>query len=87
METYAKSLKQSYEVMDIASFAKSEGIKEGERRGERRGEKRGLMEGRKEGRKESLIEVAHRLLQRGMAIDEILFVTNLPREQINELLE
>ena len=79
METYAKSLRQSYEVMDIANFAKFEGLKEGE--------KRGLIKGRKEGRKEGLIEVAHKLLQKGMTIDEILSITNLPRVQINELFK
>ena len=67
METYAKSLRQSYEVMDIANFAR--------------------VEGRKEGRKEGLIEVAHKLLQKGMTIDEILSITNLTRVQIKELLK
>jgi len=67
METYAKSLRQSYEVMDIANFAR--------------------VEGRKEGRKEGLIEVAHKLLQRGMTIDEILSITNLTRLQIKELIK
>jgi len=67
METYAKSLRQSYEVMDIANFAR--------------------VEGRKEGQKEGLIEVAHKLLQRGMTIDEILSITNLTSVQIKELLK
>jgi len=71
METYAKSLRQSYEVMDIANFARTEGRKEG------------LIEGLMEGRK----EVAWKLLQKGMTIDEILSLTNLPREQIKEMLK
>ena len=91
METYAKSLRQSYEVMDIASFAKSEGIKEGERRGERRGLIEGRIEGRIEGERRGLIEgekqITRKLLQKGMDIDEILSITNLTHEQIMELLK
>ena len=87
METYAKSLKQSYEVMDIANCAKAEGIEEGERRGEKRGEKRGLREGRKEGFIEGEKRIVRKLLQNGMGIEEILFITSLSREQIKELLK
>ena len=79
METYAKSLSQSYEVMDIANFARVEGRKEGRMEGR----KEGKMEGRVEGR----VEVAHKLLQRGMSIEEILPLTNLTREQIQKLLK
>jgi len=74
MEMYAKSLRQSYEVMDIANFAKSEGRREGRREGR----KEGLIEGEK--------RIVRKLLQQGMGIDEILFITSLTREQIKELL-
>ena len=90
METYAKSLRESYEVMDIASFAKSEGLKEGEKRGERRGlvkgEKRGLVKGEKRGLIEGERRIVRKLLQKGMGIDEILSITSLSREQVKELL-
>ena len=83
METYAKSLRQSYEVMDIANFARVEG--------EKRGRMEGRKEGRKEGRMEGLIEgekrIARKLLQKGMVIDEILSITSLTRGQIKELLK
>jgi predicted transposase/invertase (TIGR01784 family) len=69
METYAKSLRQSYEVMDIANFAKFEGRREG------------LIEGLIEGEK----RIARKLLQKGMGIDEILSITSLTRKQIKEL--
>jgi len=75
METYAKSLRQSYEVMDIANFAKFEGRKEGR--------KEGLIEGLVEGEK----RITRKLLQKGMGIDEILPITSLTREQIEELLK
>jgi predicted transposase/invertase (TIGR01784 family) len=82
METYSKSLRQSYEIKDIANFARIEGLKEGEKRGEKRGllegEKRGLLEGKK--------RIAFNLMQKGMAVDEILSVTGLTYEQIHELL-
>jgi predicted transposase/invertase (TIGR01784 family) len=66
METYAKSLRQSYEVMDIANFAR--------------------FEGRNEGRMEREKEIACKLLQKGMGVDEVLSITSLTHEQIKELL-
>ena len=83
METYAKSLRNSYEVMDIANFAtvkgRKEGFIEGEKRGFIKGEKRGLIEGEK--------GMTRKLIQRGMSIEEILPLTNLTREQIQKLLK
>jgi len=62
MKTYAKSLRQSHEIMDIANFAKFE---------------RRMVEKK---------EIAHKLLQKGMVIDEILSITSLTHEQGKELL-
>ena len=76
MGTYAKSLSESYEVMDIANFSKMEGRKEGR------------IEGRKEERRLSaakLMEVASKLLQTHTPIDDIIFYTGLTRKQIQEL--
>ena len=70
METYAKSLRQSYEVRSIANFARFEGRNEG------------FMEGEKRGR----MEIARKLLQNGMVVDEILSITSLTPEQMKELL-
>ena len=77
METYSKSLKQSYEVMSIANYARFEGMEEGLLKGEKRGRKEGLLEGEK--------RVVRKLLQKGMAVDEILSFTGLSREQVIEL--
>ena len=63
METYAKSLRQSYEVMSIANFARYEGEKSGR------------------------MEIARKLLQKGMGVDEVLSITSLTPEQMKELLK
>ncbi|KHO63244.1 hypothetical protein THYS13_13650 [Thermoanaerobacter sp. YS13] len=42
----------------------------------------GRKEGRKEGEKEAKLAVAKELLKRGMNIDEITEITELPKEEI-----
>ena len=65
METYTKSLRNSYQIMGMENCA------------EKRGEKRGRIEER--------LLIASNLLQRNMPIDDIISLTGLTREQIQEL--
>ncbi|MDR1161623.1 MAG: hypothetical protein LBK45_04700 [Tannerellaceae bacterium] len=59
METYKRTLKQSYELRDIADCARIDERK----------------------------LVAIRLLQRKTPIEDVVFLTNLTKEQVQELLE
>ena len=74
METYRRSLKNSYEMRDIVNCARMESKMEGK------------MEGKTEGKMEASRQIAMRLLQRNMPIDEIVFLTDLDRAQIQNLL-
>ena len=44
-----------------------------------------LLESKLQGRKEVLGEIALKMLRKGMAIDEILELTELPLERIKEI--
>ena len=74
MKTYEVSLEKSYQMRNIAGFAKMEGIKEGE------------LKGRREGRKEGKMEIAIKLLMRNEPIDEVISITELSRKQVKALL-
>ena len=59
-------------------YFKNQGIKEGLEEGK----KEGLEEGKKEGLKEGKIEIAIKLLNKGMPIKEIIDITGLTENQI-----
>ena len=63
------------------------GLAEGTKRGLAEGTKRGLREGRKEGRKESRIEIAQKLLNLAMPIEQVMQITELTKEDIEKLLK
>jgi len=88
METYAKSLSESYEVMDIANCNRMEGRREG-RRAEHRLSASKLRAERQQSAAKLMEErqlFASKLLQTHTPIDDIIFYTGLTREQIQELL-
>jgi len=47
--------------------------------------KEGKEEGRKEGRKEANIEIAKKLIKKGMSVEEIADITGLTKEEIEKL--
>ena len=51
------------------------------------GKEEGREEGRKEGRTEEKIQMARKLLLRGMSIDEVASITELAREKVASLIE
>ena len=69
METYKESLRHNNFLRDMASCERQEGIAEG------------LRKGRTEGQ----MEIATRLLQKKMSIDEVVSLTDLTKEQVREL--
>ena len=70
MDRYAVSLERSYQMREIANFAREEGREEG----------------RAEATMENSKQVAIKLLMRNEPIEEIMHLTELSREQINKLL-
>ena len=71
METYTKSLKRNYYLRDMAKYERTEG------------EKKGLMEGLMEGRR----QIAIKLMQRKTPVEDIVSLTDLTKEQVQELLK
>ena len=70
METYQKSLKNNYYVLDIANYARMEG------------EQIGIVKGEQKKSK----HFALKLLKKGMSVEEVADLTELPKEQVLELL-
>ena len=68
-------LREKWEMDRISEigYAKREGIKEGEKRGEKRGEKKGK------------IEIAKKMIEKGMNIETIIEITGLTKKEIESI--
>lgn len=66
--------------------ARNEGLAEGRRKGLKEGWKEGRKEGRKEGQKEEKIEIAKKLIKLKMPTEQIIEITELTNEEIEEIL-
>jgi predicted transposase YdaD len=90
METYNKSVLEYNDIMDAVQYAalsgEKRGISIGEKRGISIGEKRGKDIGISIGKKETLIAFAIKLREIGRPIAEISELTELPLEELKEIL-
>ena len=75
METYKKSLENNYYVRDIANLARMEG----EQTGIAKGEQIGINKGSR--------KVAAKLLVKGTPVKEVMYLTELSRDQVLEVLK
>ena len=76
VDAYERKLKEA---------ARKEGREEGLERGLEQGLERGLEQGLKRGRHKALHETARKMLARGMPVEEVVAVTELPREEVKKL--
>ena len=60
-------------------------VEQGEERGVEKGVEQGVKTGIKEGKKIEKVEIAKRLIKRGIDLNIIAESTGLPREEIDEL--
>ena len=67
METYQRSLSESYELQEVAECERAEGRIEGEMAKSK--------------------QLAVKLLQRKMSIEDVVYLTELTQEQVQELME
>ena len=67
--------------------AKEEGKKEGIKEGKREGIREGKIEGMKEGEKSEKLKIARKMLAENMPIEMISKVTELKKEEIENLLK
>ena len=54
--------------------------------GRQEGLQKGRQEGRQEGRREALLQTARKLLARGMSLDEVVEMTDLPLDEVQKLV-
>ena len=78
-------MKESVTYQAIFQEGEQRGISIGEQRGISIGEQRGISIGEQRGTLESRLDIARRMLVRGMTIEDIMELTDLTREQIQAL--
>ena len=61
-----------------------EGISKGEQLGIKKGEQLGLKKGKVAGRIEGKIEIAQQLLNRGMTLEEVINLTGLSEQELQQ---
>jgi predicted transposase/invertase (TIGR01784 family) len=83
MEAYNSSVLDMKSLGLFTDYARIEGEKKGEKRGEKKGEKRGRVEGKREAYTQIVLNAANE----GMSIEDIARITNLPLEQIRDILK
>ena len=84
-ERYEAILKAEFNQKISNQKFMDKGIIEGEARGKIIGREEGMKEGKKEGKKQNQIEIAKKLLQRNMSIEDIKEITSLTEEEISKL--
>lgn len=78
-EEKAKSLKEGIEA------GKAQGLEEGKAQGLQEGKAQGLQEGKAQGMQQSKIEIAKKMLSKGMSLDLVVEMTGLSEEEIKTL--
>ena len=70
---------------ELYEDGREEGLQQGLEQGLRQGREQGLQEGREQGREEELIQVAMKLMKKGIPLDEVVEITGLSVERLKDL--
>ena len=86
-EEKAKSLKEGIEAGKAQGLqeGKAQGLQEGKAQGLQEGKAQGLQEGKAQGMQQSKIEIAKKMLSKGMSLDLVVEMTGLSEEEIKTL--
>ena len=86
-EEKAKSLKEGIEAGKAQGLeeGKAQGLQEGKAQGLEEGKAQGLQEGKAQGMQQSKIEIAKKMLSKGMSLDLVVEMTGLSEEEIKTL--
>lgn len=86
-EEKAKSLKEGIEAGKAQDLeeGKAQGLEEGKAQGLEEGKAQGLQEGKAQGMQQSKIEIAKKMLSKGMSLDLVVEMTGLSEEEIKTL--
>ncbi|MEM9992147.1 MAG: PD-(D/E)XK nuclease family transposase, partial [Bacteroidota bacterium] len=88
-QAYEESIKVYRDIQNIVSTAKMEGLEEGRQVGLKEGMQVGMEEGievgKKAGLKQRTLEIARKLKDKGTALADIMDLTGLNKEDIDQL--
>ena len=73
------------DMMAMKSYAERTGREKGMEEGRKEGRKEGREKGIEEGKLEERIEIAKRLLKKGINVEDIVEITGLSKEQIGKI--
>lgn len=87
---YEDSVNAYRDIINAINTAKKDSFAEGRAEGHAEGRAEGIAEGRAEGRAEGIefskVEIARKMLQRGMAVEEVAELTNMTVQDIKKIL-
>lgn len=72
-------------TQQLENLKKKKAFEDGEKAGEKKGEKRGEKIGEKKGERKGKIEIAKEMIKKGYEIQEIIDITGLKQEDIDEI--
>ena len=80
-------LDRNTELWESREEGKEEGLKKGRKEGLEKGREEGLKTGLEKGKKEISREIAQKLLEKGMTVEEVQEITNLTKEEIHAMIK
>lgn len=83
---YEDSVNAYRDIINAINTAKKDSFAEGRAEGHAEGRAEGIAEGRAEGIEFSKVEIARKMLQRGMAVEEVAELTNMTVQDIKKIL-
>ena len=85
MREYEASKKAYRDIKNSVDTAKREGIAEGMEKGMKQGMEKGMKQGMKQGLEQRSLEIARKMLAKGMDATSVMEITGLSAEQMQQL--
>ena len=82
LQYYEKLIMNAADAKGVITAAKNEGRREGHQEGLQEGIQKGRQEGLQEGVERGRFEMARKMIERGLPLDEIVQITGLPEDDI-----
>ena len=85
LSQYEASKKAYRDIKNSVDTAKREGIAEGMEKGMKQGMEKGMEKGMKQGMEQRSLEIARKMLAKGMDAASVMEITGLSAEQMQQL--
>ena len=85
LSQYEASKKAYRDIKNSVDTAKREGIAEGMEKGMKQGMEKGMEKGMKKGLEQRSLEIARKMLAKGMDASSVMEITGLSAEQMQQL--